>query len=157
MNPTSPRRATPRRALALLASIAAAIPLAGCYSEGGLGWSADQFVYASHEYQPWTIDLIDTRTSTRFWSIDVPVGQQLVIHFIPNEEAKGGFTPDIMEWALFKTGTEFGALPNTLAVPPASCRRIDTHLRPVPELPSDMTPGATKAPVTPVKEPMTPP
>lgn len=146
-----------RRAFALLVPATLAVGLGGCYSEGGLGWSEDQYVYVSHEYQPWTITLVDTRTATNFWTVDVPVGQQLVIHFVPGENAQSSYTPDVMEWALFKPGTEFGSLPNTLAVPPANCRRVDATLRPVPELPPGMTPGNAKPPVTTVNEPVTPP
>jgi hypothetical protein len=135
--------------------------LGGCYSEGGLGWSEDQFVYVSHEYQPWSVTLIDLRTGQEIWAIDVPVGQQLVVHFLPNDGAKqgeSGFTPDSMEWALMKKGTEFGPLPNKIAVPGKESRKLVGNLRATPELPSDMRPGDAKPPITEVTtEPMTPP
>lgn len=137
--------------------IGASLILGGCYSEGGLGWSADQYVYVSHEYQPWTVSVHDTRSGQKVWWIDVPVGQQLVIHFIPDEGTESSLAPDVMEWALMKSGTEFAPLPNRLAVPPARARRVETMLRPTPELPRDVRPADTRPPVTQVNDPVTPP
>ena len=133
-----------RRLFPLAACVASALFLGGCYSEGGLGWSADQFVYVSHEYQPWSITVKDTRSGQDIWWIDVPVGQQLVIHFIPGDKPQPGFTPGVMEWALMVPGTEFARLPNRIAVPDKNSRRVDAHLRPTPELPSNMRPGEAR-------------
>lgn len=120
--------------------------LGGCYSEGGLPWSEDQHVFVSRPYQPWTVSLKDTRTGEEFWSTEVPVGKQLVVHFNSKAGAKGGYASDQMEWAIMEEGQNFGPLGNTIPVPPANSRRLEATLRPVPELPSNMGPNTSAAP-----------
>jgi hypothetical protein len=127
---------TPQFRLRVLASLtlaAAAVLTSGCYSEGGLGWSEDQYVYISRVEQPWTVSLKDTRTGDEIWSVEVPVGKQLVVHFLPGAGAPNAFTPDLMEWGLMEPGTETARLGNSLPVPPAEARLLAPTLRPVPE------------------------
>ena len=118
-----------------------AVAMGGCYSEGGTGAADDQYVYVSTSWQPKTVTLKDTRTGQDFWSVDVPVGKQLVVKFVPNGGTKDGFTPDLMKWSIMKADSEFGRTDNALAVPPASVRRLDFTLRPTPELPDGMSPN----------------
>lgn len=113
----------------------------GCYNEGGNGYAHDRHVYISTAWRPWTVTLKDTRTGQDFWSVDLPVGKQLVVEFYDDGGTKDGFTPDLMRWSIMKDGDEFGRLDNSLAVPPKTVRRLDVTLRPSPELPDGMTPS----------------
>lgn len=124
------------------ALLAAAIGLTACSTPGGLPWSADRYVYQSNEWQPWTVSLIDARTGESLWSVDVPVGQQLVMGFRrgagPNE-----FKPDIMYWGITENGRAISRQSNLVPVPPAHARRLEPVLRPTPEMPGTPLPGAT--------------
>jgi len=106
--------------------------LGGCYYPGGPFWSADRFTYESTEWQPWTITVTDTRTGEPFWSVDVPVGQQLVVGFSegtgPNE-----FKPDEIVWEIMPRGRRYGSLNNRMPCPPANARLLEPELRPTPE------------------------
>ncbi|MEM1423321.1 MAG: hypothetical protein AAGH64_04885, partial [Planctomycetota bacterium] len=77
------------RTTALSALTLTGLMLGACHLEGGPRWSADRYTYVSREWQPKTVSLIDTRTGETTWSVDVPVGQQLVVGFSkgtgPNE------------------------------------------------------------------------
>jgi len=115
----------------------------GCYSEGGPGWSEDQYVYVSRPHQPWNVTLKDTRTDREFWTVQVPVGKQLVVHFVRGAGTKDTYTPDLMEWAIMSDGDEWERLGNTMPVPPANARRLDPAIRPVPELPDRMVTATT--------------
>lgn len=128
-----------RRPALLLSLACSTLALSGCHYEGGPLYSADRFTYVSREWQPWTISLIDTRTGESLWSVDVPVGQKLVVGF---REGAGpnSFKPDMMDWGLMAHDRTFGERPNQLPVPPAGSRRIEPTLRPTPELPG--TPAA---------------
>ncbi|MCC6320909.1 MAG: hypothetical protein IT438_05660 [Phycisphaerales bacterium] len=121
---------------------AGVLAASGCYSEGGLGWSEDQYCYVSRPYQPWTVILKDTRTGQELWSVEVPVGKQLVIHFLPGTGVPGSATPDTMEWGIMEEGVEGGQLANTLPAPPWNSRRLDPILRPVPEFQPGISAGA---------------
>lgn len=113
----------------------------GCAQPGGVMWSIDQFTYESHEWQPWTVSLIDTRTGESLWSVDVPVGQKLTVGFRkgagPNE-----FKPDMMDWGIVPSTRSGTSRPNQLPVPPAQSRRLEPTLRPTPELPGTAPVGS---------------
>jgi hypothetical protein len=130
-----------RRSLALLLLAAPAALFSGCNSPGGQGFSSDRFVYQSNEWQPWTVSLIDTRTGESLWSVDVPVGKQLVMGFRkgvgPNE-----FKPDMMYWGISENGRNISRQSNQFPVPGAHARRIEPVLRPTPELPGTPLPGS---------------
>ncbi len=99
--------------------------------------SRDIATYASTSWLPQTVNVIDTRTGETIWSIDVPVGQQVVVDF----NAGGGdneYYPDTMRWALFEAGTGNGRLRNSIAVPPVDARLIEPTLRPAPEWPGSV-------------------
>lgn len=132
------RRLTAAAATAVLAAIGAG-GVGGCYYPGGPGFSADRFTYESTTWQPWTVTLEDTRTGQAFWSMEVPVGYQLVIDFDEGPEGTADeFTPDTMKWELMPIGRRSGELDNTMRVPPASARLLVPTLRRTPELPDDM-------------------
>jgi len=129
----------------------AALGLAGCYQEGGPGFSADQHVYVSRPWQPWTVTLRDTRTGQEFWSMDVPVGKRLVLKFVQGGGTKDKYTPDSMIWTLVDEEREsFLDLSNSLPCPPADSRRLEPTLRTAPELPESMI-AATKGTLQPTK------
>lgn len=125
--------------------------LGGCNNPGGTGWSMDRFVYQSHEWQPWTVSLIDARTGENLWSVDVPVGKQLVMGFRqgsgPNQ-----FKPDIMYWGITEFGRGVSRTSNQMPVPAAHSRRIEPVLRPTPELPGTPLPGSPFAETTPAEK-----
>jgi hypothetical protein len=125
--------------LSLAPAIAVIGTLAGCYSEGGPGFSSDRYTYVSDSYKPWTVTLKDVRTGQVLWSADVPVGKQLVVQFLENRGTKDQSTPDLMQWQIMAAGKSFGSLENALPVPPAYARRLEPELRKIPELPEDMT------------------
>ncbi|MBL8746963.1 MAG: hypothetical protein JNK58_11490 [Phycisphaerae bacterium] len=129
------------RLLVTMVCLSTAALVGGCNSPGGMGYSADRFVYRSDEWQPWTVSLIDTRTGESVWSVDVPVGKQLVMGFRkgvgPNE-----FKPDIMYWGITENGRAISRQSNQLPVPGAMSRRLEPVLRPTPELPGTPLPGS---------------
>lgn len=125
-------------ALAAMLTLAGVSSLAGCYNEGGIGYSRDAYAYVSTSWQPKTITLKDTRTGQDFWSVDVPVGKKLVITFSEDTGTKDSYTPDMMSWAICDEKDENPRLGNTLAVPNKHARRLDMTIRPTPELPDGM-------------------
>ncbi len=139
-----------------LALAAAAIALTGCYGPGGPGYSADMYTYVSDEWHPYTITLFDSRTGEALWSVDVPVGQQLVMRFNegmgPNQ-----FKPDLMAWGLMESGRRTGPIPNNVPVPGPAVRRVEMKLRPTPEMPGALTaPVASGAPMQVYQPPAAP-
>lgn len=132
------------RPLAVAALLAATAISSGCYYEGGALRSNDRFTYASTSWQPKTVTIVDTRTGETLWSVDVPVGRQLVIDF--NTERRADNTewlPDEALWDIMPDTRRHGALKNKMRVPPASARRVDVTLRPVPEMPADAPTAST--------------
>jgi hypothetical protein len=123
----------------IVGAVAIAASLAGCYSPGGSGFSTDTHTYVSTSWQPTTVALRDTRTGQDIWSVDIPVGKQLVVHFRKNEAMKNTPTPEIMEWEIMDAGEMFGELDNSIPVPGGTDKRLDPKLRPAPELPPGMT------------------
>lgn len=128
------------RTLAIGAALASSLAIglqSGCHHQGGSLWSDDKHTYVSTPWRPWTVTLTDTRTGEAVWSMDVPVGKQLVLQFRkgsgPNE-----FKPDMMDWSVMEP-KRGGRLRNQIAVPPASARRLDPVLRPTPEDPDAVT------------------
>lgn len=141
------------RTVLLIAGLGGGALGSGCgYKEGGNGYSADSFTYVSRSWQPWTITLRDTRTGQEVWTMDLPVGRKLAMQFYADEGTKDGFTPDLMKWATAEENIENFTLTNSIPVPPASVRRLEPTLRPVPELPESMV-RATRGTVQPAKVP----
>ena len=113
---------------------AAACNKQGRFKPGGDGVSRDQFTYESASWMPQTVTIHDTRTGEAIWSMDIPVGQQLVVRFV-RDAGPDEFYPDAMRWAMMERGTRQGTLSNMIGVPPADARLIEPTLRPAPELP----------------------
>jgi len=146
---TMPRSRFSRVRVLALALLGA--PLAGCYTEGGPGFSEDQHVYVSRPWQPWTVTVRDTRTGQEFWSMDVPVGKRLILKFAANSGTKDKYTPDTMKWTLVDEEREtFISLSNSIPCPPADSRRLEPTLRTAPELPESMV-AVTKGTLQPAK------
>ncbi len=123
--------------LALAALVGASALSTGCYYQGGPLKSADRFTYASNTWEPKTITLIDTRTGETLWTLDVPVGKELVIDFnTPKDADNTEWLPDEALWEVFPYPTRSGQLTNKMRVPPRAARRVDVTFRPVPEMPS---------------------
>jgi len=138
------------RAGGFLAPFAAAALLAatGCssYTESG-GWgSNDTYVYVSRAWTPKTVTLIDTRTGESIWSVDVPVGQQAVVRFLPDRTDDPAF-PDLITWGILPEGRNSGAFLNQMPCPPSNARLLDFSLRPAPEMPEASVARAEPAPM----------
>jgi hypothetical protein len=143
MSTTLIRSSLQRFVFPTFAAILTAASLTGCYAEGGLGYSDDNYTFVSRPYQPWVITLKDTRTNQDFWTVEVPVGKQLVIQFREDGGTKDTYTPDLMEWGFMEPGTQTARLGNSMPVPPSNSRRLDPVLRTIPELPPRMANATT--------------
>jgi hypothetical protein len=106
------------------------------FDEGGSGASINEFTYVSLPHQPKSVSVIDTRTQEVIFSMDIPVGQQLVMNFDDKKEAeaKDRYMPATMRWALMPAGNRYGSLSNRLSVPAASSRLVEWDIRPGPEV-----------------------
>jgi hypothetical protein len=111
--------------------IAGALAMAGCagYTPGGSGASVDEFTYQSTADTPKTVKVIDWTTNTTIWSLDIPVGKELVVRFYDDHDVKNATRPALMRWELFESGREHGELHNAIPVPEAGHRRIDPYIR----------------------------
>ena len=117
------------RRLLLVAAIGA---LGGCwpgYRPGGSQTSADEFTFESSGDTPKTVKLVDWTTSTTIWTLDVPVGKELVVRFYDDHDTKNPTRPALMRWELFDNGHEFGELHNAIPAPDAAHRRVDWDVR----------------------------
>lgn len=141
-----------RTFLVLGSAVLACAGLGGCYSEEGAGISLDEHTYISTSWQPKTVYLQDTRTREVIWSVDVPVGKQLVVKIRKDLGTKDGMTPDLMVWDIMEPGKSFGVLNNSVPVPGGDNKQLSWKLRPAPELPEG-TGGAGRASAPPPKEP----
>ncbi|MSR18944.1 MAG: hypothetical protein EXS00_07245 [Phycisphaerales bacterium] len=117
-----------RLALVIVGTLA----LAGCYSpnSGFFATTGSGFTYISTPAQPLTISIVDIRTETPFFAMDVPPQKQITFKWIAN----GGsgdpqYTPDRLQWEIFEANTSFGRLRNQLSCPPENCCRIDITYR----------------------------
>ncbi len=134
--------------ISLLAGLVA-LAASGCsyYRPGGHGFSNDgPYTYYSTAHMPQTLTLKDTRTDEVLWTVEAPVGTQLVVRF-----ARGsgeGPRPDVMRWEIMPLGQQWGSLDNEMPVPPASARLIEASLRPTPEFPDDVPAVASAQPAT---------
>lgn len=136
-------RSTALRGVGLLltsATLAAGLGASGCgpayrtwYNEGGSGAAIDQYTWISRPHEPKSVMLVDTRTESVFWSVDIPVGKQLTVRFYEDESPENIQTPALMRWDLQDAGTNFRRLENAQLVPPANSRRLEWEFRPAPE------------------------
>jgi len=142
MTTSRPRNASIRKTILAGVLAGAGLAMTGCAGESGAIWSDDRYVYVSRAWQPKTITLIDTRTGESLWSVDIPVGQQLIVSFSrgtgPNE-----YKPDEIIWGMAPEGRS-GAVGrnNRMPCPGRESRRLDMTLRPAPEIPGTPMPGS---------------
>jgi hypothetical protein len=141
-SPTAPHRGarsgdTPMsiRVTILALSLAASAILAGCYRPQGslMPATGDAYTYFSTELYPKTVRILDTRDGEVVFAMDIPVGKQLTLDFVPGEGDDPTYTPDLMRYEVFDLGTETGKLTNAMSVPNASSRKIEVGLREGPE------------------------
>jgi hypothetical protein len=132
--------------------IAALMPIAaglcGCDSlntmkPGGRMASLDQHTYTSTAHSPKTVRLVDTRSQEEIWSMDVPVGQKLVMRFYADKSKGNVHNPDVMRWRLIPTMRGTTRLDNSMPVPASWARRIEWELRSGPEYAPDTPTVAT--------------
>ncbi len=122
-----PQRSIASRLL-LIASVAA---LGGCwpgYRPGGSQASNDEFTYESTADTPKSVRLVDWTTNTTIWSVDIPVGKELVIRFYEDHDKKNATRPALMRWEIFDNGREYGELHNAIPAPDMSHRRVDPYI-----------------------------
>lgn len=105
--------------------------VAGCHGPGGgmIPYTGGSQTIYSTETRPMSMRIIDTRTDEVFFTMDIPVGQQLTYAFSEG----GGDDPVLrqssMQWELMDIGTSFGRLGSSLTVPNRFSRRIDLFVR----------------------------
>lgn len=112
----------------------AAALVAGVAMLSGCSTYNETFKFDSDTMSPKTVSLIDTASGETVWTIDIPVGQKLIIKFDkrPSVAEEDGF--DIMSWTLSKAATDPKGRANTVRVPPPSHRRLDWVLRTAGEI-----------------------
>ncbi len=117
--------------LLILPPAAAALLLGGClgYTAGGPMQSLDQYTYESIPDYPQTVALKDTTTDQVIWSMEVPIGQKLVVRFKPVIKDPDPARPDIMYWDVMPMTEEYEELDNAMPVPPHWQRRLDVSYR----------------------------
>jgi hypothetical protein len=121
------------RAILLASTLLAIGGAGGCwypgYTAGGQGASRDLYTYESTPDFPQNVTVIDWTTSETLLTVEVPVGQQLVIRFYDDYNKDNKERPALMRWKLMPLGTKFGELDNSAPVPAYTHRRIDTAIR----------------------------
>lgn len=132
--------------IALAAGLSAT--LAGCQAintmkPGGRLASFDQHTYVSDTYSAKTVRLLDTRTGEEIWSMDVPVGQKLIIRFYAEKTKDNIHNPDVMRWDMIPATQLATLLDNSMPVPDRWTRRIEWELRGGPEYAPDEPPVVT--------------
>ncbi len=126
--------------------------MGGCWTPGGNQMSTDSYTYFSTTYMPQTVTVIDTRTDQPVFSVDIPVGKELVMRFFEDGGTKlasgeaSSLYPDSMKWDIWPLGREFGNPTQSLDVPPFHARRVDVTLRDTPETPKDYSPAVPTIP-----------
>lgn len=119
----------------LLLTISTMLLLCGCYYPRG-AWYAhvgQAATYWSTESRPTTITILDTRTMEPFFTVEIPVGKELVLNFKEGEGDNEVQTPDLMLYEVFELGKTTGTLHNSMSIPDRFSRRIDVTYRPAPE------------------------
>lgn len=139
---------SPVRSISLATLALAGLASAGCllnrvpgYYEGGSRASDDQHVYVSRPHSPKTVTLVNTITGESIWSVDIPVGQQLVVRFYDNKYPDEPVNSTMMKWALMKESVEGPGLNNQMRVPGRDYRRLDMEVRDEPEMPAEASVG----------------
>lgn len=109
------------------------LSLAGCwypgYAPGGQGASRDLYTYESTPNFPQNVTVVDWTTNETILTVEVPIGQQLVIRFYDDYNPKNTARPALMRWKLMPAGTKYGELDNSAPAPGPNQRRLDTSIR----------------------------
>jgi hypothetical protein len=108
------------------------IGLTGCipgYRPGGAVQSFDEYTYLSTEQNPQTVKLVEWSTNSTIWTLDVPVGKQLVMKFYEDHDPKNTTRPALMRWEIMPAGQMYGELHNSIPCPPQDRRRVDVFHR----------------------------
>ena len=123
----------PSRSLLLTTTIT--LLLGGCFNPRGAFYShvGQAATYWSTESRPTTITIMDTSTGEPFFTVEIPVGKQLVLDFKEGAGDDDVRTPDLMRYEIFEVGTTIGMLRNAITVPGRNSRRIDVSYRTAPE------------------------
>lgn len=137
------RRTGPAEGRWLAAGVAAGLAAVagGCWQPGGAWGSEDRFTYDSTPWQPQTVAVYDTSTGQAVWSVDVPVGQRVVMKFVSPAELRNEVYPDVLKWDVWPSSREFGNPEREVRVPSRLTRRIDVTLRPAPEAAPELPPA----------------
>ncbi len=110
--------------------VAAVGALSGCaYAPGGSQTSRDEFTYVSTPDCPQTIKVIDWTTNTTIWTVDVPIGKELVMRFYDDHDPKNTTRPALMRWEILDIGSSQSDLHNAMPAPDAAHRRVDPYIR----------------------------
>lgn len=100
----------------------------GYYPEGSQA-TRGLFTYPSNPDYPQTIALRDLTSGEVIWSVDVPVGKQLVVRFFDDWEPRNTSRPALMRWEIMDLGRAFGELDNVIPAPHELNRRLDVTYR----------------------------
>lgn len=121
------------RSASLLVAVTALTALPGCwvpgYSPGGSQASRDLFTYDSTPDHPQNVTVVDWTTGEKLLTVEIPVGQQLVLRFYDEYDKKNTARPTLMRWKLMPMGTSWGELSNSMPAPDRNHRRVDVELR----------------------------
>lgn len=114
--------------------VLASLFLGACtYEPGGRQSSDDTFTYRSTAQLPQNVSVVNSCTGEKILTLEVPVGQQLVVKFLNRKNSESG-DQDIMRWEIMSWNRlALTPLANEQLVPPASCRRLDVAYRAIPE------------------------
>lgn len=139
--------------LALLLLSAVVLP-AGCVN-APYGMSLDRHNFGSTVQNPRRVTLIDSTNGETVWSMDVPVGQTLVMDFEQpatwtQSEFTGAQPADRVTWGLFETGETFGSLDEEVPLPSGNpvYLRVEERELEEPEIEdAEFTPTAEEPPL----------
>ena len=133
------------RNLGMFGGFALCLVPAACwsgYTPGGYSASGTPSTYESTQHMPQTVTLVDTTTQETIWSMEVPVGQQLVVDFAEDHVKDNPARPALMKWRLMERGGS-GSLSNSIPAPAPAARRLDVSRT------RTSTPAPAPAPATP--------
>lgn len=91
--------------------------------------------YRSDVNTPKTVTLLDVITGEKLLTVEIPVGQQLNLHFEKEGQIAERDGRDTLRWSIKPWGdtSVAGDGASKMDVPPPSLRRLDVNLRPAPE------------------------
>jgi hypothetical protein len=120
-------------------------PIAACLALAALALGGcaikEKHVYKSTPDMPMSVSIVNWTTGEQVWSRDIPVGEQLVLRFLDSDPIAHERGYEEMSWVMHPIGSEDPKVKNRMRVPPSQSRRIETTLRPAPELPTTASSG----------------